>query len=55
MKTVAIIGASNDRGKYGNKAVRAFQRQGYTVYDLNPPDQTENIGFRSCVLLHNRG
>jgi predicted CoA-binding protein len=36
MKTVAIIGASNDRAKFGNKAIRAFQRQGYTVYPVNP-------------------
>ncbi len=36
MKTVAIIGASNDRRKYGNKAVRAYQKQGYTVYPVNP-------------------
>jgi predicted CoA-binding protein len=36
MKTVAIIGASNDRNKFGNKAVRAFQQQGYTVYPVNP-------------------
>jgi predicted CoA-binding protein len=36
MKTVAIIGASNDHAKFGNKAVRAFQRQGYTVYPVNP-------------------
>src|SRR5215831_18507281 len=36
MKTVAIIGASNDRHKFGNKAVRAFQQQGYTVYPINP-------------------
>jgi len=36
MKTVAIIGASNNRGKFGNKAVRAFQQQGYTVYPVNP-------------------
>ena len=35
MKTVAIIGASNNRNKYGNKAVRAFLRQGYTVYPVN--------------------
>jgi predicted CoA-binding protein len=28
MKTVAIIGASNDRSKYGNKAVRAFLQPG---------------------------
>jgi predicted CoA-binding protein len=38
MKTVAIIGASNDRSKYGNKAVRAFLQQGYTVYPVNPKE-----------------
>lgn len=38
MKSVAIIGASNDRSKFGNKAVRAFQQQGYTVYPVNPKD-----------------
>ena len=36
MKTIAIIGASSDRGKFGNKAVRAFVRQGYTVFPVNP-------------------
>ncbi len=36
MKTVAIIGASSDRSKYGNKAVRAFLQQGYAVYPVNP-------------------
>src|SRR6516225_1004410 len=40
MKTVAIIGASNDRNKYGNKAVRAFLRQGYTVYPVNLHEAT---------------
>ena len=35
MQTVAIIGASNDRHKFGNKAVRAFLNQGYTVYPVN--------------------
>jgi predicted CoA-binding protein len=34
-RTVAIIGASNDRNKYGNKALRAFERQGYTVIPIN--------------------
>jgi predicted CoA-binding protein len=34
--TVAIIGASNAREKYGNKAVRAYLRQGWTVYPVNP-------------------
>jgi predicted CoA-binding protein len=27
-KTIAIVGASADRAKYGNKAVRAFFREG---------------------------
>lgn len=38
MKTVAILGASTDRSKFGNKAVRAFQQQGYTVYPVNPKE-----------------
>ena len=35
-KVVAVVGASNDRRKFGNKAVRAFQRQGYQVVPINP-------------------
>ena len=35
-RTVAVIGASNDRSKFGNKAVRAFQARGYTVIPINP-------------------
>lgn len=34
--TVAIIGASADRSKYGNKSVRAHLAQGYDVYPVNP-------------------
>jgi predicted CoA-binding protein len=33
---IAIIGASTDRRKYGNKAVRAFARQGYDVVPIHP-------------------
>jgi predicted CoA-binding protein len=36
MKTVAVIGASNDRSKFGNKALRAFQAEGYRVIPVNP-------------------
>src|SRR5438445_793258 len=36
MKTVAIVGASSDRKKFGNKAVRAFQRRGFQVFPVNP-------------------
>ena len=38
MKTIAIIGASADRGKFGNKAVRAFLRQGWQVFPVNPKE-----------------
>jgi uncharacterized protein len=38
-KTVAIIGASNDRTKFGNKAVRAFVQQGYSVFPVNPTEE----------------
>jgi predicted CoA-binding protein len=36
MKTVAVIGASSDRTKFGNKAVRAYVQQGYQVFPVNP-------------------
>jgi len=35
MKTVVVLGASQDRSKFGNKAVRAFLQQGYSVYPVN--------------------
>jgi predicted CoA-binding protein len=34
-QTVAVIGASGDRHKFGNKALRAFQRRGYKVIPVN--------------------
>jgi predicted CoA-binding protein len=34
--SVAIIGASRDRRKYGNKSVRAHVAAGYDVYPVNP-------------------
>jgi uncharacterized protein len=38
-KTVAVIGASSDPRKFGYRAVRAFRRQGYTVYPINPNER----------------
>lgn len=38
MKYVAVLGASADRAKFGNKAVRAFLQQGYTVFPVNPKE-----------------
>jgi len=40
MKTVAVLGASNDRNKFGNKAVRAYHQQGFTVFPVNPKEST---------------
>lgn len=34
--SVAIIGASADRSKYGNKSVRAHMKAGFDVYPINP-------------------
>lgn len=38
MKTVAILGASADRAKFGNKAVRAYAQRGFTVFPVNPKE-----------------
>ena len=50
-KTVAVIGASSHRHKYGNKAVRAFVQRGYTVYAINPNESTvEGLPTYASVL-----
>lgn len=38
--TVAVIGASRDRRKYGNKAVRAYVESGFTVFPVNLTEPT---------------
>jgi predicted CoA-binding protein len=45
-KVVAVIGASSNRSKFGNRAVRAFQHQGYTVVPINP-HETEVEGLKA--------
>jgi predicted CoA-binding protein len=45
-RRVAVIGASNDRHKFGNKAVRAFVRRGYDVVPINP-HETHVEGLRA--------
>jgi predicted CoA-binding protein len=35
-RTVAIVGASRDRSKFGNRSVRAHLRAGFEVYPVNP-------------------
>jgi uncharacterized protein len=49
--TVAIVGASNDRSKFGNKSLRAFQAEGHTVIPINPHEQyVEGVKAYGSVL-----
>jgi predicted CoA-binding protein len=50
-KVVAVIGASSDRRKFGNRAVRAFQQQGYVVVPINPHERDiEGLSTYASVL-----
>jgi hypothetical protein len=49
-QTVAVIGASGNRAKFGNKAVRAFQQRGYTVWPVNP-HEAEIEGLRAYASI----
>ena len=35
-QTIAVVGASRDRAKYGNKCVRAYAAEGWSVFPVNP-------------------
>ena len=37
--TVAVVGASSDRTKFGNKALRAFKAEGHNVIPINPNER----------------
>jgi predicted CoA-binding protein len=50
-KVVAVIGASSNRQKFGNRAVRAFVREGYTVIPINPHEpEVEGLKTYRSVL-----
>jgi uncharacterized protein len=50
-KVVAVIGASNDRQKFGNRAVRAYREQGYTVVPINPREsEIEGLKAYASIL-----
>jgi predicted CoA-binding protein len=43
-QTVAILGASRQREKFGNKSVRAHRDAGFRVYPINPKsDEIEGL------------
>lgn len=48
---VAVIGASNNRHKFGNKAVRAYISRGHDVYPVNLTESTiEGLRVYRSVL-----
>ena len=51
MTSIAIIGASNNRSRYANKAVRAYAQRGDTVYPIHPTQpQVEGLQAYASVL-----
>lgn len=51
MKTVAIIGASNNRSKFGNKSVRAHQDEGWKVFPVNTKvNEIESLKVYKSIL-----
>ena len=49
-QVVAVVGASRDRHKFGNKAFRAFRDAGHTVLPINP-HETEVEGERTYASV----
>jgi predicted CoA-binding protein len=50
-KVVAVVGASSDRNKFGNKALRAFRAVGHTVVPINPNEsEVEGLPTYASVL-----
>jgi uncharacterized protein len=48
---VAVVGASRDRHKFGNKALRAFRDAGHTVIPIHPSaSEVEGIRAYASVL-----
>ena len=50
-QVVAVVGASRDRQKFGNKALRAFRDAGHTVIPIHPSaPEVEGIRAYASVL-----
>jgi predicted CoA-binding protein len=50
-KVVAVIGASSDRRKFGNRALRAYVKEGYHVIPINPHEgEIEGLTAYASVL-----
>jgi predicted CoA-binding protein len=50
-KVVAVVGASSNRSRFGNKAVRAFLNRGYSVVPISPTEtEVEGLPAYRSVL-----
>ena len=50
-KVVAVVGASSNRAKFGNRALRAFRQQGFTVIPIHPhAAEVEGLKAYASVL-----
>ena len=50
-RIVAVVGASSNRNKFGNKALRAYRAEGYTVVAINPNErEVEGLATYPSVL-----
>ncbi|HEX8235033.1 MAG TPA: CoA-binding protein [Abditibacteriaceae bacterium] len=51
MISIAVIGASTNRRKFGNKCVRAYKERGDTVYPIHPVhEEVEGLKAYHSVL-----
>lgn len=51
MPTIAVIGASGNRTKFGNRCVRAYSQRGWTVYPINPRESMiEGLAAYKSIL-----
>jgi hypothetical protein len=50
-KTIAVVGASSDTKKYGNRALKAWRETDWDVYAVNPnEDEVEGMTAYDSVL-----
>jgi len=49
-KSIIIVGASSNRARYANRAVRAYRDLGWTVYPVHPREQ-EVEGLRCYATV----
>lgn len=45
----AVVGASRDRAKFGNRVLRCYAQHGRTVYAVNPRETEPEVEGQPCV------